>query len=135
MVKQAVGDTNIFNITEPDRYRCQIHHYHNRLSRLYVRVFKDDNPQPAFYLLFTDVALLDCPINWQGADFGILPADTCIQLMLEAGLIGKAILQFAGAYASLTEHVRLYAVSKRNRPVQIIAGSASLLMKIPSELE
>jgi hypothetical protein len=134
MAKNNPGDRNIFNITDPDQYRCQVYHYHTRLSRLYMRVFKGAAENPVFYLLFTDVALMDCPVNWQGADFEIAAAEDCIGLMLEAGLIGKAILQFPGAYASLTDYARLYRVETTHRPIQIIANSASLLHQLPKEI-
>lgn len=131
MAKNNPGDANIFNITDPEQYRCQVYHYHARLSRLYLRVFKGVAEIPVFYLLFADVALLDCPVNWQGANFKIASADDCITLLLEAGLIGKAILQFPGAYASITDHARLYQVETAGRMIQIIANSAAMLQKLP----
>lgn len=134
MVKIEPGDTNIFNITQPDRYRCQIHHYHSRLSRLYLRVFKDQDRTAAFYLLFTDIAYMDCPVTWQGADFRIEAQDDCIALMLETGLVGQAILRFPDAYASLTHHARLYIATTAARPVRVIASSASFLRQLPSDL-
>lgn len=134
MAKNEPGDSNIFNITGPAQYRCQVLHYHARLSRLYLRVFKGAAEQPAFYLLFTDVAYLDCPVTWQGADFRIAASDECIALMLETGLIGKAILQFPGAYASLTDYARLYIATTPGRPVRLIANSAALLTGLPENL-
>lgn len=131
MAKNHPGDTNIFNITDPEQYRCQIYHYHARLSRLYLRVFKGVAEIPVFYLLFADVAFLDCPVNWQGANFKIASADDCIGLMLETGLIGKAILQFPGAYASITDYARLYQTEISARTIQIIANSATLLQQLP----
>lgn len=134
MVKTEAGDTNIFNITDPMSYRCQVHLYHSRLSRLYIRVYKGQTDVPVFYLLFADVAYMDCPMTWTGADFGIAGYDECIELMLAVGLVGQAILRFPGAYASLTEHTRLYVGSTTARPIEIIAGSASMLKSIPPEL-
>lgn len=135
MVKTESGTTNIFNITEPIRYRCQVHHYHSRLSRLYLRVYKGRAEVPAFFLLFTDVAYMECPMTWQGTDFEIAPYDECIQLMLATGLVGQAILRFPAAYASLTEHTRLYReVTEGRQPVRIIAGSATMLRDILAEL-
>ena len=52
MTKTTPDSDNVFNITEPYRYRCQLHHYHSRLSRLYLCVYKDGRTTPAFYLLF-----------------------------------------------------------------------------------
>jgi hypothetical protein len=134
MAKHEPGATNIFNITDPALYRCQVYHYHARLSRLYVRVFKGTSEIPVFYLLFTDVAFFDCPVNWQGADFQIGTQDECIALLLEAGLIGKAILQFPGAYASITDYARLYTVAAPNRVIRFIANSASMIQQLPKEL-
>ncbi|MDQ7026021.1 MAG: hypothetical protein Q9P01_01720 [Anaerolineae bacterium] len=135
MVKSQLGATNIFNITDSVQYRCQVHHYHSRVSRLYLRVYKGQTDIPVFYLLFSDVAYFDCPVNWQGANFSIAPADDCIALMLEAGLIGQAILQFPDAYASITEYARLYvAKSNAQRPVKIIANSANMVKSLPTEL-
>lgn len=136
MVKTEPNAHNIFNITDPTQYRCQVHHFHSRVSRLYLRVFKGPQEVPVFYLLFTDVAYFDCPVNWQGARFDIAPGEECIQLMLDAGLIGEAILRFPNAYASITDYARLYRVStKALRPVHIIANSATRLREIPAELQ
>ena len=137
MVKSNQGDTNIFNISNPEQYRCQILHYHNRLSRLYIAVYKwEDRHVPAiFYLLFSDVAYFDCPVTWQGAEFGIAPADDCIQLMLDAGLVGSAILRFPNAYASITDYARLYiGTTSTDRNVGIIANSANMVHDLPTDL-
>lgn len=131
MAKNEPGAVNIFNVTDPAEYRCQILHYHARLSRLYLRVFKGAADYPAFYLLFADVAYLDCPAAWQGANFQIADPDECIALMLETNLIGKAILQYPGAYASITDYARLYMVKTSGRPVRLIANSASMLNSLP----
>ena len=135
MVKTASGSSNIFNITQPDQYRCQIHHYHSRVSRLYLNVYKGAVDTPAFHLLFSDVAYFDCPVNWQGADFSIAEGDDCITLMLETGLIGQAILRFPNAYASITDYARLYTVTTNaERPIRIIANSANMVQSLPKEL-
>jgi hypothetical protein len=137
MVKTEHGENNIFNISKPESYRCQILHYHNRLSRLYLAVYKgqDRAAPPVFYVLFSDVAYFECPVNWEGADFVIAEADDCIELLLEAGLIGKAILQFPKAYASITEYARLYIVeTQADKQVRIIASSANMIHNLPDEL-
>ncbi|MEM9952862.1 MAG: hypothetical protein AAF846_14740 [Chloroflexota bacterium] len=137
MVKSEHGDANIFNISQPELYRCQVIHYHNRLSRLYIAVYKGDNRQaPAlFYLLFSDVGYFDCPTTWQGASFMIAPSDDCIQLMLDTGLIGQAILRFPNAYASITDHLRLYVgETSSDRNVRIIANSANMVHELPDNL-
>lgn len=137
MVKSNHGDNNIFNITNPDQYRCQILHYHNRLSRLYLAVYKgEDRHAPAiFYLLFSDVGYFDCPVTWQGAGFSIAPPDDCIQLLLDTGLVGSAILRFPNAYGSITDHARLYIGStSTERDVRIIANSANMVHELPSDL-
>ena len=134
MVKTEPQSENIFNITEAHRYRCQMHHYHSRLSRLYYRVYKDERDIPAFYLLFSDVAYVEGAVNWKGADFRIADADECIELMLEVGLIGEAILRFPNAYASITDHAKLYVADMPLTPVRLIAGSATLLTQLPADL-
>lgn len=137
MVKSNHGESNIFNITQPELYRCQLLHYHNRLSRLYLAVFKgqDRAAPPVFYLLFSDVAYMDFPVNWQGADFNIAPADDCIELMLNSGLVGQAILTFPNAYASITDYARLYiAQTSTDTQIRIIANSANMVHQLPSEL-
>lgn len=134
MVKHAAGSHNIFNISEPQRYRCQVLHYHARVSRLYLSVYKDDGREPVFYLLFSDVGYLQCPMTWQGANFDIGTQDECIQLMLDVGLIGAAVLRFPQAYASITEVARLYRAATAHQPVQIVAGAASMLHQLPKEL-
>ena len=85
MAKIAHGSENAFNISKPGRYRCQVFHYHRRLSRLYLSVYQGQRAEPAFYLLFSDVAYLDAPMSWQGARFDIAEREACIALMLEAG--------------------------------------------------
>ncbi|MCA9912228.1 MAG: hypothetical protein KC496_02715 [Anaerolineae bacterium] len=135
MVKTEQNAENIFNITNPEEYRTQVLHYHNRLSRLYLSVFKGQNQAPAFYLLFSDVGFLDCPMSWQGAQFDIAPEEECIRLLLETGLIGRAVLQFPRAYASITDYAKLYmGQSSGERPVRIIASSANMLRSLPSDI-
>lgn len=135
MVKTEQNAENIFNITSPENYRCQVLHYHNRLSRLYLSVFQGKSEVPAFYLLFSDVGYLDCPMSWQGAQFDIAPDEHCIELLLETGLIGRAVLQFPRAYASITDYAKLYmGQSSGERPIRIIASSANMLRSLPSEL-
>lgn len=132
MVKTATNSQNVFNISQAQDYRAQVLHYHNRLSRLYLSVFKGHAEAPVFYLLFSDVAYFECPVNWQGVDFAIAPSDDCIQLLLDAGLIGKAILQFPNAYASITDYARLYiAQTSSLKAVRIIASSATMLKEAP----
>ena len=137
MVKTEEGESNIFNISKPEQYRCQILHYHNRLSRLYLAIYKgqDRAAEPVFYILFSDVAYFDCPVNWEGVNFNIATSEACIELLLAAGLIGKAILQFPKAYASITEYARLYvAETQADRSVRIIASSANMIHSLPAEL-
>lgn len=137
MVKSNHGDSNIFNITNPQQYRCQIVHYHNRLSRLYLAVYKgEDRHAPAiFYLLFSDLAYFECPVNWEGAEFNIAPSDDCIQLMLDAGLIGSAIMRFPDAYASITQYARLYiGKTSTKKDIRIIANSANMINSLPADL-
>lgn len=134
MVKSQTGDTNIFNLSDPMAYRCQILHYHSRLSRLYISVYQGQKDIPAFYFLFSDVAYIDAPVSWQGADFSIAESQRCIDLMLERALIGPAILQFPDAYASITAHAKLYTGRTFGPPIRLIAASAAMLQKIPDPL-
>lgn len=131
---------NIFNLPAPSLYRCHVHHYHTRLSRLYIRVFKAPQGNastmqiPAFYVLFSDVGYVEGPINWEGANFCIAQHQECIDLMLETGMIGKAVLQFPDAYAAITDTARLYVVKTEHSSVRIIASSAARLPSLPPEL-
>lgn len=137
MVKSAHATTNIFNLTGPEKYRCQLLHYHNRLSRLYLAIYKgnDRGAAPVFYVLFSDVGYMECPVSWQNAQFDVAPAKDCIALMLDRGLIGQAILQFPNAYGSITEHARLYIGHTTSEyPVRIIANSANRLHQLPDRL-
>lgn len=134
MAKNQHGAANVFNISEPKRYRCQIHHYHSRLSRLYLSVYQGQEKRPAFYLLFSDVGYIEGPVSWNGADFGIASKEDCIDLMLQSGLIGEAVRQFPDAYAPITDSARLYQVNLPKSSVRIIASSASLLQSIPADL-
>ncbi len=134
MAKRQPGSSNVFNISKPMTYRCQILHYHRRLSRLYLAVYQSQRNEPAFYLLFTDVAYLDAPMSWLGADFDIAQQPDCIALMRAAGLVGDAIDRFPDAYASITEHARLYLARTPHRRARIIAGSGTILASIPDEL-
>lgn len=133
MIATQPGASNILHLRHPARYRCQLWQYHSRLSRLYLRVFQDQQDAPAFFLLFTDVGYLDCPVTWEGADFRIAPAQDCLAQLLEAGLIGEAVLQFPDAYASITDHARLYIVDRPRHSIRIIANSASRLQQPPPE--
>ncbi|MCY4145934.1 MAG: hypothetical protein OXE95_10455 [Chloroflexi bacterium] len=134
MAKRQPGSSNIFNISKPMAYRCQIAQYHRRLSRLYLAVYQGRRDEPAFHLLFTDVAYLDAPMSWLGADFDIAEQPDCIALMREAGLVGAAIERFPEAYAAITDHARLYLARTPHRRARIIAGSAAILTSIPDDL-
>ena len=135
MVKTELGSRNAFNISDPMRYRCQAHHYHRRLSRLYLSVYKGQRDEPAFYLLFSDVAYIDAPMSWLGADFSIAERQACIDLLLELGLVGPAIHQFPEAYASITDYARLYQARSVDHTIRIIASSAAILKDVPGEIK
>lgn len=126
--------SNLFALKSPELYRCQVYRYFNGLSRLYIGVFKPYQSVPSFYLLFSDAGYFEGPLNWQGADFEIASDEACIQLMLHCGMIGEAILTFPNAYASITETAHLYRAYTQHTPVQIIAGSATVLPDIPDNL-
>ena len=116
MVKTEHGNTNIFNITKPIAYRCQIFHYHRKLSRLYISVFQGQKTIPAFYLLFSDVGYIEAlPVGWVPILVSQKKQD-CIDLMLQTGLVGEAIHQFPDAYASITDYARLYQVDTIQKP-------------------
>ena len=135
MVKTQHGSSNIFNITHPARYRCQILHYHRRLSRLYLSVYQGPRSQPAFYLLFSDVGYIAAPMSWHSANFSIAAQQDCIRLMLQTGLVGEAIHRFPDAYASITDYARLYQVATAHSQIRIIASSGAMLPSIPAELQ
>ena len=135
MAKIEHGSKNAFNITNPARYRCQVFHYHRKVSRLYLSVYQGQREEPAFYLLFSDVAYIEAPMSWLGAEFDIAARDECIALMLEAGLVGDAIHQFPDAYASITDYARLYRVRSVHSEIRIIASSAAILQTIPGEIQ
>lgn len=135
MVKTGQGSTNVFNITDPLRYRCQIHHYHRRLSRLYLSVYKGARNEAAFYLLFSDVAYVDAPTSWLGAEFDIAKRCDCIDLLLRVGLVGEAIHEFPAAYASITDYLQLYLLRSAANTIRIVASSAAILQDIPTELK
>jgi hypothetical protein len=126
--------TNLFNLPAPMLYRCHVLHYHTRLSRLYLRAFRQPAQTAAFHLLFSDVGYFEGPMTWEGADFGQGSQDDCIALMLKVGMIGEAVLQFPDAYAAITDHARLYVVQTTRTLVVIIAGAVSLLTDVPAEL-
>lgn len=135
MAKVEHNSRNVFNISKPAGYRCQVFHYHRKLSRLYLSVYKGQREQPAIYILFSDVAYVEAPMSWLGAGFNIAPKQACIDLMIELGLIGPAIRQFPDAYASITDYARLYTVHTPYSAVRIIASSGTLLQSIPPEIQ
>ncbi len=135
MVKTEQGSKNVFNITDPNRYRCQVYHYHRRLSRLYLSVYKGQRNQPAFYILFSDVAYLEAPMSWLSAEFDIAERQECIALMAQVGLVGEAIHQFPDAYAAITDYARLYQLRSSHSTIRIIASSASFLRSPPPDTE
>ena len=135
MVKTDQGSRNAFNISDPKRYRCQVHHYHRKLSRLYLSVYKGARNDPAFFLLFSDVAYIDAPMSWLSAEFDIAASQECVELLLRAGIVGEAIHQFPDAYASITDYARLYQVRSARNLVQIVASSAAILRDIPAEIK
>ena len=126
--------TPAFAIPSPQLYRCQVYRYFSGLSRLYLSAFKPYQTVPAFFLLFSDVAYFEGPMGWESADFRLAPHDDCVALMLSAGIIGEAVLQFPDAYAAVTAAANLYTVQTPRASVRIIAGSAALLPEIPASL-
>ena len=135
MVKTERGSKNVFNISDPRRYRCQVYHYHRKLSRLYLSVYKGQRNEPAFYILFSDVAYLEAPMSWLSAEFDIAERRDCIELMLQVGLVGEAIHQFPDAYAAVTDYARLYRARSSHSTIRIIASSASFLRNAPPEIK
>lgn len=135
MVKTERGSNNVFNISDPKRYRCQVYQYHRRLSRLYLSVYKGQRNQPAFYLLFSDVAYLEAPMSWLSAEFDIAERQDCIALMTQVGLVGEAIHQFPDAYAAITDYARLYQVRSSHSTIRIIASSAAFMSSPPPDVE
>lgn len=123
-----------FEIAAPALYRCHIHYYHSRLSRLYVRCFKGMAAEPAFYLLFADVAYIDAPVNWQGVGFQIAPMDDCLLLMGQLGLVDPRWLEDAETRAALGEATRLYMLETPHTSIRIVAGAANQLDSLPPEL-
>ena len=135
MAKVEENSRNVFNISKPAGYRCQVFHYHRKLSRLYLSVYRGQRNQPAVYILFTDVAYIEAPMSWLGAEFYIASKQSCIELMIDVGLVGPAVRQFPDAYASITDYARLYTVDSPNSAIRIIASSGSLLRSIPPEIQ
>ncbi len=135
MAKVEVNSRNVFNITKPAGYRCQVFHYHRKLSRLYLSVYQGQRNQPAVYILFSDVAYIEAPMSWLGAEFNIASKQVCLALMIDVGLVGPAVRQFPDAYASITDYARLYTVDTPNSAIRIIASSGSLLRSIPPEIQ
>ena len=134
MAKNDHGDSNVFNISKPLSYRCQVIHYHRRLSRLYLAVYQGQRDQPAFYILFSDVAYIEAPMSWESAEFDLASKQNCIDLMIETGLVGPAIQQFPDAYASITDYARLYLVRSLGSTIRIIASSATILKRVPADI-
>ena len=135
MVKTEHGSKNVFNIAQPGHYRCQILHYHRKLSRLYLGVYQGQQNRPAFYILFSDVAYIDAPMTWASADFSIAEKQAGIRLMIQAGLVGKAIRQFPNAYAAVTDYARLYRVRTIHSEIRIIASSGTIMRRVPDEIQ
>jgi hypothetical protein len=121
--------SNIFNIKTPQIYRCHIHRYYSGLSRIYVRAFKGEAKEPAFYLLFSDVGYFEGPMNWQGISFRIAPPQECLALMQKGGLLNGVSPDMLNA---IGEVAHLYLLD--SAPVKIIAGHAARLNEIPQEL-
>lgn len=135
MAKTAFGSCNAFNISRPGLYRCQVFHYHRKLSRLYLSVYQGGRNLPSLYILFSDVAYIEAPMSWEGAQFDIASKEECVKLMIEVGLVGPAIHQFPDAYASITEYARLYQVRTPGGRIRIIASSGTLMKRVPAEIQ
>ncbi|NWF70780.1 MAG: hypothetical protein HXY40_16980 [Chloroflexi bacterium] len=120
---------NIFRIQHAQEYVCHVHRYYSGLSRLYVRAFKGRAPEPAFYLLFSDVSYFEGPLNWQGAGFRKAAAADCHALMQRAGLLDNVPREML---PTLLEVTHLYLLD--SAPLRIVAGHAVRLTQIPPEL-
>ena len=74
-------------------------------------------------------------MSWQGAEFDIASSEECVKLMIQVGLIGAAIHQFPDAYASITDYARLYQVRTTGGLIRIIAGSGTIMKRVPAEIQ
>lgn len=126
--------TNIFDLETPQLYRCNVFRYNSGLSRLYIRVFKGRNEAPSFYLFFSDVGYFAGPMNWQSADFHIAPAEECLALMRDAGMVEDFLLGDEETRQALAEAAHLYRVRTAHTMVQLIAGEAVMLQDLPDDL-
>ena len=125
----------VLDLKAPQLYRCQVYRYFSGLSRLYLSIFKpNQTAAPAFYILFSDVAYFEGPVNWQSVDFYIGASEDCLDLLLKTGIIGPAVLQFPDAYATITDAARLYLVDTPHSQIRIIASSAARLDSVPANI-
>lgn len=125
---------NIFDLKTPQLYRCHVHRYHSTLSRLYVRAFKGQSQDVAFYLLFSDVGYFEGPINWVGANFQMHPPEECFAMMIRSGMVDAELMQDAEVRAHFAETVHLYVLVTPQAQLKIIAGSAALLESVPENI-
>ena len=74
-------------------------------------------------------------MSWESAEFDIASREECVKLMIQVGLIGPAICQFPDAYASITDYARLYQVRTISGLIRIIAGSGTIMKRVPDEIQ
>jgi len=127
-------DGQVFDIKTPKLYRCNVYRYHSGLSKLYIRVFKGVNETPSFYLFFSDVGYFEGPMNWSSADFQVAPADDCLDLMRDVGLVENMMLEDPDTREALAEAAHLYTVQAAHTVVRIIAGEAVKLEDVPDDM-
>ena len=124
---------NHFNIKAPNLYRCNVYRYSSTLSQLYIRVFKGMSVAPSFYLFFSDVGYFEGPMNWEGVDFQMQPADDCLSLMRDMGMVEDFLLDDPDTREALTESVHLYTVKTRHSTIRIVGGEAVMMADVPPE--
>ncbi len=111
----------IFGLQQPETYRCNIHRYESRLSRLYVRALRDGTPPK--YLLFSDVGYYDGPMTWEGAGFVIAPQDEALGLLKY--VVPAAALDDFEIRRALLQTVSLYTVKTPLATVRVLAGGTA----------
>jgi|GEM_PF-3224432 len=115
------NSTNAFNIDNAETLSVDIHGYQRRLGRMVLRITGDNSP---IYVQLSNVAYMEAPAFWKGANFRTA-SDTEYQ----------AFVAEKGIYInSLTEDsMRLYVIEGKSS-VKIVAGTAQILEELPDNL-
>ena len=128
MLNPDQNPKTIFNLPEPQSYKCTVWHYSVSHSKLYIRIHNADDAQ---YLFFQEVWFFEGATRWTGASFSLGSVDereTLWKIILPEMTSDPRRLQY------LLENYHLFVVETTQPIVRILSATGSLIQDLPKIL-